>query len=723
MTQQIVGGGTKKILYALSTLKRMGVVKGGKALTSKNACKACALGMGGQKGGMTNERGEYPAVCNKSVQAQSTDIQPEIPEPIFDYALSEFQELSGREMEMLGRLNTPILKRRGEDRFTPVAWEEAMAVAAARLRATEPERSFFYSSGRSSNEAGFLFQLFARLYGTNNVNNCSYYCHQASGVGLGTTIGTGTATVELEDLTGCDLIFIIGANPSSNHPRLIHKLKDCRARGGKVVVINPAREPGLIKFALPKSPRSLMKGGDEIASHYVQPRIGEDMALFKGLAKALLALGAEDRDFIARYTENFEGFEADIAATDWETITTRSGVSKEQIFDIARLYAASRSAVFAWGMGMTHHRHGTENVEYIAALALMRGMIGRRFAGLLPLRGHSNVQGIGTIGVKPVLAEEVMARMEETLSVSLPRSKGLDTLGVLRAAHAGDMNSAVIMGGNLFEGTPNTAWARDALERIGFKLFLTTTLNRGHVHGVGQGETLILPVTARDEEWEPTTQESMFNFVRLSDGGISRLANVRPETVILADLASRVLPDAGIDFKEFARHRTIREAIARVVPDMSELADIDIAKREFHIANRLLHKPAFKTASGRAAFQTRPLPVEKQGGFMLTTLRSEGQFNSIVYEEKDSYRGTGTRWSVLMNAQDMARLGVRKFATVDLRSAKGEMKAVTVYPFDLPPGSVAAYYPEANILADDSDHDPRSLTPAFKSIPIDVIAC
>ena len=722
MTHQIVGGGTKKILYALSTLKRIGVVKGSKALTSKNACKACALGMGGQRGGMTNELDEYPAVCNKSVQAQSTDIQPEIPEQIFDYSLAEFQELSGREMEKLGRLNTPILKRRGDDSFTPISWQEAMALGAKRLRDTKPERSFFYASGRSSNEAGFLFQLFARLYGTNNVNNCSYYCHQASGVGLGSTIGTGTATVELEDLTGCDLIFIIGANPSSNHPRFIHKLKDCRARGGKVVVINPAKEPGLIKFALPKSPRSLMKGGDEIASHYIQPRIGEDMALFKGLAKAVLELKTEDRDFIARYTENFEVFEADINATDWDMITARSGVSKQQIFEIAELYSASQSAVFAWGMGMTHHSHGTENVEYIAALALMRGMIGRRFAGLLPLRGHSNVQGIGTIGVKPVLAEEVMARMEQTLDVSLPRSKGLDTLGVLRAAHAGDMDSAVIMGGNLFEGTPNTAWAREALEGIGFKIFLTTTLNRGHVYGIEQGETLILPVTARDEEWEPTTQESMFNFVRLSDGGISRLDNVRPETVILADLAARVLPQAGIDFQEFARHRTIREAIARVVPDMQELADIDVAKREFHIANRLLHAPSFKTASGRAAFQTRPLPVEKNSEFILTTLRSEGQFNSIVYEEKDSYRGTETRWSVMMNAQDMERLGVRERAIVDVRSEKGEMKAVTVYAFDLPPGSVLAYYPEANVLTDNTDHDPRSLTPAFKSVPIHVIA-
>src|SRR5690606_1547390 len=260
----------------------------------------------------------------------------------------------------------------------------------------------------------FVFQLLARAWGTNNVNNCSYYCHQATSEGLATTIGKGTATVELNDLTGADLIFVIGANPSSNHPRFIHMLKHCRDKGGDVVVSNPAKEPGLVRFAVPKSPGSMLRGGDEIASDYLQPRTGTDIALFKGLAKAVLELGAEDRDFLGAHAEGFPAFRADLEALSWDEISAACGIEREAIFRVARIYAKRKNVVFAWGMGMTHHLHGTANVEAIANLALLRGMIGRPFAGLLPLRGHSNVQGIGTIGVKPVVSAEVFAAMEQS---------------------------------------------------------------------------------------------------------------------------------------------------------------------------------------------------------------------------------------------------------------------------------------------------------------------
>ena len=722
MPKQIVGGGHKKVLYTLNTMRQIGVVKSAKALTSKNTCKSCALGMGGQAGGMVNEIGEYPAVCNKSVQAQSTDIQPAIPDGLFDrHTIADLQELTGKEMETLGRLNTPLFKAADAQAFQKIEWDEALQMVANRLGATDPARSFFYSSGRSSNEAGFLFQLLARMYGTNNVTNCSYFCHQATGMALGSTIGTGTSTVELADLTGADLIFVIGANPASNHPRFIHKLLECRKRGGHVVVINPAKEPGLVRFASPKSARAMMIGGHDVASHYLQPKIGEDIALFKGIAKAVIEAGNLDEAFISEHTSGFEAFLEDINATSWETIVGRCGLGRQTIEDVAQIYGASRSAVFAWGMGMTHHLHGVENIEYISALALMRGMVGRPHAGLLPLRGHSNVQGVGTIGVKPVLPQDVMARIEEAFGITLPEVKGLDTMASLSAAHEGLIDAAVIMGGNLYSATPDTAWAREALERIGFKLFMTTTLNQGHVNGLGSGEVLILPVTARDEEWEPTTQESMFNFVRLSDGGIHRLDKVRPESVILSDLASRLLGDEVIDFKVFGKHSELRKAIAQVVPGMEDLATIDVAKREFHIRNRIIHTPDFNTPDGRAHFVTHPLPHADDKPFVLSTMRSEGQYNSIVYEEKDSYRGTKTRWSILMNADDMKTLGIEAEAKADVSSPNGRMEGVTVYPFGLPQGSILAYYPEANVLTN-TKVDPRSKTPAFKSVGVDVVA-
>ena len=721
-SKTIVGGGAAKILYTLKTVKRIGLKNSAKALNSHNTCKACGLGMGGQRGGMVNELGEFPSVCNKSIQAQSTDIQPAIPIEVFQHSLADFQELSGHNLEHMGRLNNPIFKAKNSDTYEEVDWDWAIDYAASKFSQTKASRTFMYSSGRSSNEAGFVLQLLARLYGTNNVNNCSYYCHQATSVGLANSIGTGTASVELEDLADCDMVFVIGANPASNHPRFIYQLKNCRERGGQVVVINPAKEAGLVKFAVPKSAKSLISGGSDIASAYLQPKVGSDLALFKGLAKAVLEMGAENREFVAEHTENFEKFKADIQFTKWSEVCEATGLAQEQIEEVAALYAESERAVFAWGMGITHHLNGVENVEYISNLALLRGMVGKRNAGLLPLRGHSNVQGIGTIGVKPVLAKEVMQKIESEFQMEFPSQKGMDTLACLEAAHGGQMDAAILMGGNLYEATPNSGWAKKSLDNIGFKLYLTTTLNKGHFHGMENSEALILPVTARDEERQPTTQESMFSYVRLSDGGIERLEGVRPEVDILCDLAKKLLPESPLDFEEFKQHKKIRQAIAKVVPGMQDLADIDVAKKEFHIAGRLLHKPEFKTDSGRARFIVHALDttaISKDFPFLLTSIRSEGQFNTIVYEEQDSYRGVHSRWTVLMNKGDMRQLGVDEGGRVSVESAHGLMSAVQVRSYDIPQGNLMAYFPEANILIG-TERDSRSQTPAFKSVPVSV---
>ncbi|GAB5451649.1 MAG: FdhF/YdeP family oxidoreductase [Halioglobus sp.] len=718
-----IGGGTKKILYTLNTARRIGLLDSARALNAKNACKACGLGMGGQRGGMTNELGEFPSVCNKSVQAQSTDIQRPIPEDVFQHSLKEFRDLSAHELEHLGRLGKPIFKGPGEQKFHLVEWDWALQQTADAFSAAPPERTFFYSSGRSSNEAGFVLQLMARLYGTNNISNCSYYCHQATGEALDNTIGTGTATIELEDIAGCDLFFLIGANPASNHPRLLHQLIQLRRRGGKVIVINPLREAGLVRFAAPKMASSLIKGGDEVASLYVQPRAGTDVALFKALARTLLDKRAIDNAFIQKSTNGFQQLQAALLLEDVSELLAECGVSEDELMAMADAYCAADNVIFAWGMGMTHHTHGVENIEWISNLALLRGMVGKRYAGLLPLRGHSNVQGIGTIGVKPVLPQAVFERIERAFGVQLPRQAGLHTMASLQQAHEKQVDAALLMGGNLFEATPDRQWAEQAMDNIGFKVFLTTTLNRGHVCGIDSGATLVLPVCARDEEPEPTTQESMFNYVRLSDGGIQRIASVRSEVSILADIAQRLLPDSPVDFSSFKRHRCVREAIAEVIPGMKALADIDIARQEFHVAGRTLHTPEFKTPGGKASFVV-PLannPVMSKHEFTLMSIRSEGQFNSIIYEEADSYRGVAQRWTVLMNAMDVRELGLAEGDRVDLLSDTGSMCAVTIKLFDIPRGNVAAYYPEANCLTT-RDCDPRSHTPQFKSVPVSLRA-
>ena len=723
-SKSIIGGGTKKVLYTLNTVRKIGLINSSKALSSKNTCKACGLGMGGQQGGMTNELGEFPSVCNKSIQAQSTDIQPAIPPEIFQHSLSELRELSGYELEHLGRLGNPIFKAKNSNHFQEVSWEWALNYAVEKFSTTEPSRSFFYSSGRSSNEAGFVLQLLARLYGTNNVNNCSYYCHQATSVALGETIGTGTATVELNDLSRCDMVFVIGANPASNHPRFIHQLKGVRDRGGKVIIINPAKEPGLVRFAVPKSAKSMLTGGTWIASEYLQPVIGGDIALLKGIAKSVLENQGTDLHFINQYTQGFNAFKQDIENTPWQTLTDACGVSVEQIHNVADQYITAKNVIFSWGMGVTHHQHGVENIEYISNLALLRGMIGKPGAGLLPLRGHSNVQGIGTIGVKPVLTDDVFQRMESELGIQLPDAEGLDTLACIDAAHNNNIDAALMMGGNLYGATPNSTWAAQALDNIDFKVFLTTTLNLGHMHGCDSSESLILPVTARDEEWQPTTQESMFNFVRLSDGGIDRHKNTRPEVVVLSDLAHKLLKNCPIDFNQFKQHKNIREAISKVVPGMEKLANIDVAKQEFYVQGRLKHQPEFNRPNGRAQFKVQPLPPQllsppnQNFPFTLTTVRSEGQFNTIIYEEKDSYRNTQDRWSVLINPDTIKKLGIHN-NVVNLVSPYGRMDHVRVYPFDLPDNNLMAYFPEANILIG-CEIDHRSKTPAFKAVPVNI---
>ena len=391
--------GFSSITAALKIASKVGFGNFYQSITSRNTCKTCALGMGGQKGGMTNEVSSFPEICKKSIQAQLTDIQKAIPESYFkENTIDDFKRITPRKLERCGRLNTPLYKNKLSNHYTPISWNKALEKIIITLQQTDPEKTFFYSSGRSSNEAAFLLQLFVRAYGTNNINNCSYYCHQASGVGLSATIGSGTATVVLEDLRKSDMIWVIGSNPSSNHPRLLKELLHCRRRGGKVIIVNPIKEPGLVRFNVPSDWKSMLFGDNQIATDFVQPNIGGDIALFKGIAKVLIESENIDMEFIEHHTSGYQSYSKDIMKTSWVDITKSSGIDRGQIDHLADLYLSAENVIFSWAMGITHHEHGVENVESIVNLALLRGMIGKKNAGLLPLRGHSNVQGVGSMG-------------------------------------------------------------------------------------------------------------------------------------------------------------------------------------------------------------------------------------------------------------------------------------------------------------------------------------
>jgi molybdopterin-dependent oxidoreductase alpha subunit len=734
------GGGWPSILYTFKEARRVGgFLRMWQALRSKNACKTCALGMGGQQGGMTNEEGKFPEFCKKSVQAMAADMAGAIRPGFFEeFTFDKLERFSPRQLETAGRITRPLYAGPGDRGYRELSWGEAIDLVAGALRETSPEESYFYLSGRSSNEAGFLMQLFARAYGTNNVNNCSYFCHQASGTGLGSSIGSGTGTVTLDDLDGCDLIILLGGNPASNHPRFMRTLLETRRRGGKVIVINPICELGLVDFSVPSDMRSLFFGS-RMSDEYIQPHIGGDIALLYGVAKAIVGMNAVDAEFIRTATDEAEAFLAATNALEWETIVARSGVPRERIETIARMYAASKATIFAWTMGMTHHRHGVDNVRMIANLAFLRGMIGRPHAGLLPLRGHSNVQGIGSMGAVPTLREPMVRAIESRYGIRMPEGRGLDTAGCMDRAREGRIRTALHLGGNLYGSAPDPRAGRESFRRIGTVVYLSTTLNTGHAHGRGE-RTLILPVRARDEEEEPTTQESMFSFVRYSDGGPARhplegrdeaglpLGGPMGEVRLLASIAARTMPDSPIDFKAFAQHATVREAIAAIVPGYEPIAELDRTKGEFHVAGRALHEPRFKTATARGRFHAPAIPAPVVGEsdapsadrpLALMTIRSEGQFNTVVYEEEDRYRGQERRDIIMMAAEDILERGLKDGDVVTVTSEAGEMPGVTVRILDIRPGNAAMYCPEANVLVPRTI-DPESRTPAFKSVAVRV---
>jgi len=715
-------GGWHSINYSLKVAGEVGINNFVQSIRSKNTCKVCAYGMGGQRGGMVNEFGETLEICKKSIQAQLTDIQEGIdPEFFSANSIAELKKISSRNLERLGRLNHPVYKATNDTHYRVISWDEALHKTVNAFRKTQPDRTFFYASGRSSNEAAFILHLFARLYGTNNVNNCSYYCHQASGVGIGGMLGSGTATIQLADLKSSDLIFVIGANPASNHPRFLTELMHCRNRGGKVVAINPAKESGLIRFTIPSSVGSMLKGGSELTSAYLQPHIGGDIALLKGVAKYVLDKHSQDNDFISAHTQGFERYKADIEQTSWDSIEQSSGVSRKEIEEIAAWYCIASRVVFTWAMGITHHVHGVENVESIVNLALLRGMIGKPHAGLLPLRGHSNVQGIGSMGVSPQLKQNVFDAIQNKLRVSLPQKPGWDTMSCIREAAEGNVDVAFVLGGNLYASNPDQQFAEKALGRIPLKIFLNTTLNQGHLFGCEE-EVLILPVAARDEERQSTTQESMFNFVRLSDGGIVRLNNVRSEVDVIVDIAVGVLEEKQIAFSNFKNHQHIREAIADTIPGFEKLRSIEATKEEFQIDGRTFHNAQFNTPDSKAVFKTVPIPQfqsKDKRSFRLMSVRSEGQFNSIVYDEEDIWRGQSERWVILMNSEDIRELGIHENDKVTLRSETGTMENVKVRVFPIKKGNVLGYYPETNVLIAQQT-DKRSLTPSFKNTRITI---
>ncbi len=681
--------------------------------------------------------------CENGAKAVTWEATKKRVPPSF-FAAHSVTELCGWSdyaLENEGRITHPMAYDADSDTYQPVGWEEAFARIGAALRAqADPNAVEFYTSGRASNEAAFLYQIFAREYGTNNFPDCSNMCHEATSVGLPQSIGIGKGTVSLEDFDRCELIISIGHNPGTNHPRMMGTLHEASRRGVPIIVFNPLRERALERFTDPQDAVEMSTfGSTPIASAYHQVKVGGDAAALKGIMKALLALeetegGVIDREFIAAHTNGFEAFAADLRATGWADISAVSGLTRPVLEAVARAYAASNATIIAYGMGITQHSKGTVNVQQIANLLLFRGNFGKPGAGICPLRGHSNVQGDRTVGITEKPGTAMLQRIHETFGFEPPTGHGHDAVAAMQAIIAGRSKILICLGGNLAVALPDPGRCFPGLRRLDLAVHITTKLNRSHLL-VGK-DAIILPCLGRTEEDiqasgpQSITVEDSMSMVHASRGKLAPASPLlRSEPAIVAGMAAAALPASKVPWmKLIADYDLIRDKIEAVFP---EFADFNLRIRKPG-GFRLPLPPTervWRTASAKAEFlifdglEEDPEGVGA-GVLRLTTIRSHDQYNTTIYGLDDRYRGVfGRRDVVFVSAADLAARGLAHgdVITIETALAAGaplRLDGLTAIAYDIAPGSIAAYYPEANVIVPLDYNDPQSGTPSYKSVPV-----
>ena len=589
------------------------------------------------------------------------------------HELSELRNLSAKELFDLGEIQCPFYKSSNDQTYSAITYSEALGIITNKLKSVDPRKSFFYASGRSSNEASFLLDLFAKTMGCNHVNTCSNYCHEASGIALNASLGPNNKSIPYDDLLNSDLIFVIGANPTSNHPKFAEILRQHKNNGKKIISINPTIEPELQK----------------LTSHYCQPNIGGDVALLSGLSKCLMDRNQVNLEEIKNETgyDNFKNF---IAKLSWELIENRSGVSRHEIGLICDLYHSSESTVFSWGMGLTHHANGTDNIEAIINLAILRNMTEGEGKGLLPLRWHDNAPQLPFMGFDPLTKKRIFNSFQEAYG-KFSEYKGKDTLSCMQAAHRGDIEFTFLLGGNLFSVNPDREFSKLALNRIPFKVMVNSTLNETNLFGI-DNENLILPFRGEDKS------ESVLG--------------IRTETEIIADIAERSIEREGLSFECFNKNNDIRISVQELLPELlmndgDDSNDVNAGHETTQCKFMIPTQTSWKIKS-------------QSNSFNLSSVRSEGQFNTMIYDEADVFRNQKSRDVLYMNAKDIKKLGLSNESIVDVKSETGSLKKVKLAKFDIKPGNVMTYMPEANILIP-QNNDERSKTPSFKSVSVTII--
>ncbi|MGI5995205.1 FdhF/YdeP family oxidoreductase [Saccharomonospora viridis] len=660
------------------------------------------------------------------------------------HSVSELAERTDYWLGQQGRLTEPMVLRPGADHYTPISWEEAFRLIADELNALDsPDQAVFYTSGRTSNEAAFAYQLFVRSFGTNNLPDCSNMCHESSGAALTETIGIGKGSVSLEDIHRADLIVVLGQNPGTNHPRMLSALAEAKQRGAQIISVNPLPEAGLLRFKDPQTVRGVAGRGAELTDVFCQIRLGGDLAFFKAIGARLLdaedaAPGTVlDREFIERHTHDFEAYRAQARALDEAEIAEATGLPSELLDDVAQRFARAERIVLCWAMGLTQHKHSVPTIREAVNVMLLRGMIGKPGAGLCPVRGHSNVQGDRTMGIYEKMPDSFLDALDKEFGITTPREHGYDTVESIRAMSRGDARVFIGMGGNFARATPDTEVTEAALRSCSLTVQVSTKLNRSHV---ATGRTaLILPTLGRTEVDEQAsgkqfvTVEDSMSVVHRSRGRLRPASKaLLSEVSIVCRLARATLgPDHPVPWEKFeADYDTIRDSIARVVPGCEDYNAKVRRPNGFVLPHPPRDAREFPTDTGKANFTVNPLwyPKVPQGRLLLQTLRSHDQYNTTIYGLSDRYRGIENgRRVVMVNADDLAELGLRDGQRVDLVSEWTDSSGTTterraddfrIVAYPTARGCAAAYYPETNPLVPLDSVADVSNTPTSKSVVV-----
>ncbi|AKL65696.1 MULTISPECIES: FdhF/YdeP family oxidoreductase [Streptomyces] len=713
--------------------QQMGLARTARTLLKVNQkdgfdCPGCAWPEGDKR-----HTAEFCENGAKAVAEEAT-LRRVTPEFFAEHPLADLAGRSGYWLGQQGRITEPMYLPEGADRYEAVSWERAFEIIAEELTAlASPDEALFYTSGRTSNEAAFLFQLFAREFGTNNLPDCSNMCHESSGSALNETIGIGKGSVSLEDLHQADLIIVAGQNPGTNHPRMLSALEKAKTAGAKIISVNPLPEAGMERFKNPQTPLGMLKG-TALNDLFLQIRIGGDQALFRLLNKLVIATeGATDQAFIREHTHGYEDLVAAAKDTDWDETLTATGLTRPDIERALAMVLASKRTIVCWAMGLTQHKHSVATIREVVNLLLLRGNIGRPGAGVCPVRGHSNVQGDRTMGIFERPAPAFLDALDKEFGITSPRGHGYDVVRSIEALRDGKAKVLFAMGGNFVGATPDTTVTEAAIRRASLTVHVSTKLNRSHA--VTGRRALILPTLGRtDKDFQAAgkqfvTVEDSMGMVHASRGNLAPASpHLLSEPAIVARMARAVLgTGSATPWEEFERdYATIRDRISRVVPGFEDFNARAARPEGFRLPHAPRDERRFPTKTGKANFTGAPVeyPRVPAGRLLLQTLRSHDQYNTTIYGLDDRYRGiTGGRRVVMVNPEDAAELGLADGSYTDLVSewrdgVERRAPGFRVVHYPTARGCAAAYYPETNVLVPLDSTADTSNTPASKSVVV-----